>query len=175
MPVARLDHDGQTPRAAPGCQTELSGRIPLRELLGRMTTGQSGRGRKMEANKKGFKGVWLCAAIYESSELSAVEKLLLAEIDALTTDTDACYATNAHFSERLGVTVTRVDHLLGKLTRLGYIVRVSFDGRVTRRVLAPEYSSNPGHSIALIGAERRQSSIAEKSRAALRKIAGLHI
>jgi hypothetical protein len=49
----------------------------------------------MEANKKGFKGVWLCAAIYESSELSAVEKLLLAEIDALTTDTDACYATNA--------------------------------------------------------------------------------
>ena len=72
----------------------------------------------MEANKRGFKGVWLCAAIYESSELSAVEKLLLAEIDALTTDTDACYATNAHFSERLGVTVTRVDHLLGQLTRL---------------------------------------------------------
>jgi hypothetical protein len=95
----------------------------------------------MEANKKGFKGVWLCAAIYESQELSAVEKLLLAEIDALTTDTDACYATNAHFSGRLGITVTRVDHLLGKLTRLGYIIRVSFDGRVTRRVLAPEYWS----------------------------------
>ena len=104
-----------------------------------------------------------------------MEKLLLAEIDALTTDTDACYATNAHFSERLGVTVTRVDHLLGKLTRLGYIIRVSFDGRVTRRVLAPEYSSNPGHSIALLEREKRQSSIAEKSRAALRKIAGLHI
>lgn len=90
----------------------------------------------MEANKRGFKGVWLCAAIYESQELSAVEKLLLAEIDALTTEADACYATNAHFSDRLGVTVTRVDHLLGKLTRLGYIVRVSFDGRVTRRVVA---------------------------------------
>jgi hypothetical protein len=124
----------------------------------------------MEANKKGFKGVWLCAAIYESSELSAVEKLLLAEIDALTTDTDACYATNAHFSERLGVTVTRVDHLLGKLTRLGYIVRVSFDGRVTRRVLAPEYSSNPGHSIALMGAEKRQSRSVKNNRAALSQI-----
>jgi hypothetical protein len=124
----------------------------------------------MEANKKGFKGVWLCAAIYEASELSAVEKLLLAEIDALTTDTDACYATNAHFSGRLGVTVTRVDHLLGKLTRLGYIVRVSFDGRVTRRVLAPEYSSNPGHSIALIGAERRQSRSVKNDRAALSQI-----
>ena len=128
----------------------------------------------MESNKKGFKGVWLCAAIYESPELSAVEKLLLAEIDALTTDTDACYATNAHFSERLGVTVTRVDHLLGKLTRLGYIVRVSFDGRVTRRVLAPEYSSNPGHSIALIGAERRQSRSVKNDRAALSQITEQH-
>jgi hypothetical protein len=128
----------------------------------------------MEANKKAFKGVWLCAAIYEASELSAVEKLLLAEIDALTTDTDACYAKNAHFSERLGVTVTRVDHLLGKLTRLGYIVRVSFDGRVTRRVLAPEYSSNPGHSIALIGAERRQSRSVKNDRADLSKITEQH-
>ena len=54
----------------------------------------------MEANK-GFKGVWLCAAICESQELSAVAKLLLAEIDALTSDADACYATNAHFSQRL--------------------------------------------------------------------------
>ena len=72
----------------------------------------------MEANKKGFKGVWLCAAIYESSELSAVEKLLLAEIDALTTDTDACYATNALFSKRLGVAVTRVDHFSGNLPGL---------------------------------------------------------
>jgi hypothetical protein len=128
----------------------------------------------MEANKKGFKGVWLCAAIYESQELSAVEKLLLAEIDALTSDADACYATNAHFSQRLGVTVTRVDHLLGKLTRLGYIVRVSFDGRVTRRVLAPEYSSNPGHSIAHIGAEKRQSRSVKNDRAALSQITEQH-
>jgi hypothetical protein len=128
----------------------------------------------MEANKKGFKGVWLCAAIYQASELSAVEKLLLAEIDALTTNTDACYATNAHFAERLGVTVTRVDHLLGKLTRLGYIVRVSFDGRVTRRVLAPEYSSNPSHSIALIGAEKRQSRSVKNDGAALSQITEQH-
>src|SRR5262245_32969112 len=139
-----------------------------------MTTGQCERRRKMEANKKGFKGVWAGAAIYEASELSALEKLLLAEIDALTTDTDACYATNAHFSERLGVTVTRVDHLLGKLTRLGYIVRVSFDGRVTRRVLAPEYSSNPGHSIALMGSERRQSRSVKNDRAALAQITEQH-
>src|ERR1700730_470109 len=127
-----------------------------------MTSGQCGRQCKMEANRKGFKGVWLCAAIYESHELSAVEKLLLAEIDALTTD--------AHFSGRLGITVTRVDHLLGKLTRLGYIIRVSFNGRVPRRVLAPEYSSNPGHSIALLDREKRQSRSVKNDRAALSQI-----
>ena len=49
----------------------------------------------MEANKKGLKGMLLCEAIYESQELSAMEKLLLAEIDALTSDAEACYATKA--------------------------------------------------------------------------------
>jgi hypothetical protein len=51
---------------------------------------------------------------------------------------------------------------------------VSFDGRVTRRVLAPEYSSNPGHSIALIGAERRQSRSVKNDRAALSQITEQH-
>ncbi len=121
----------------------------------------------MEGDKRGFKGVWLCAAVYESRELSPVEKLLLAEIDALTTDAKACYASNAHFSNRLGITVTRVDHLLGKLTRLGYIVQVSFDGRVTKRVLAPEFSSNPGHSIAQMRNAQQQIRSVKNNRAAL--------
>ena len=87
----------------------------------------------MEGDRRGFKGVWLCAAIYESQELSPVEKLLLAEIDALTSDANACYASNAHFSNRLGITVTRVDHLLGKLTRLGYTdSKVALRDAVTR-------------------------------------------
>jgi hypothetical protein len=115
--------------------------------------------------------VWLCAAIYESQELSPIEKLLLAEIDALTTDANACYASNAHFSNRLGITVTRVNHLLGKLTRLGYIVRVSFDGRVTRRLLAPEFSSNPGNSIALMRNAQRQIRSVKNNRAALSETA----
>src|SRR5260370_36627871 len=50
------------------------------------------------------------------------------------------------------------------------MVRVSFDGRVTRRVVAPEYSSNPGHSIALIGDEQRQSRSVKNNRAALSRM-----
>jgi hypothetical protein len=54
----------------------------------------------MEADRRGFKGVWLCAAIYESQELSPVEKLLLAEIDALTTDANACCHVATRISTR---------------------------------------------------------------------------
>ena len=61
------------------------------------------RPHEVQGDSKAFKGAWLCAAIYESQELSPVEKLLLAEIDALTTDANACYASNAHFSNRLGI------------------------------------------------------------------------
>jgi hypothetical protein len=51
------------------------------------------RQHEMEGDRRGFKGVWLCAAIYESQELSPVEKLLLAEIDALTTDANPSFST----------------------------------------------------------------------------------
>jgi hypothetical protein len=53
-----------------------------------------------------------------------VEKLLLAEIDALTTDTDACYATNTHFSERLSLTATKV----GSLARETYSAWIHHPG-----------------------------------------------
>ena len=142
----------------------------------------------MEANRKGFKGVWLCAAIYESQELSAVEKLLLAEIDALTSDTDACYATNAHFSGHLGITVTRVDHLLGKLPRgldtsSGCLSTEGLPGGSWLLSTAP-IPVTRSHSLTVrnertgllkmteLLCRKSQSSLAEKSRAALRKQQG---
>jgi hypothetical protein len=124
----------------------------------------------LEANTRGFKWVWICAAIFESPTLSAVEKLLLAEVDSLTTKYDACHASNAHFAGYLGISEGRVDHLLGKLTRLGYIIKISSDGRITRRVLAPEYSANPLHSSALTAKRRRY---AKNDRSPLMKISAL--
>jgi hypothetical protein len=124
----------------------------------------------LEANTRGFKGVWICAAIFESPTLSAVEKLLLAEVDSLTTKYEACHASNAHFAGHLGISEGRVDHLLGKLTRLGYIIKISSDGRITRRVLAPEYSANPLHSSALTAKRRR---CAKNDRSPLMKTSAL--
>ncbi len=80
---------------------------------------------------------------------------MLAEIDSLTTEDRGCYASNAHFAKRLGVTDSRANHVVARLTREGYIVRVCYDGRISHRVLAPEYSSNPATSRRLIKRNRR--------------------
>jgi hypothetical protein len=53
------------------------------------------------------------------------------------------------------VTESRVNHVVARLTREGYIIRVCYDGRISHRVVAPEYSSNPATSRRLIERHRR--------------------
>jgi hypothetical protein len=79
----------------------------------------------------------------------------LAEIDSLTSDDRGCYASNAHFAKRLALTESRTNHIVARLTRDGYIIRVRYDGRLTQRVVAPQYSSNPATSRRLIERHRR--------------------
>jgi hypothetical protein len=134
----------------------------------------------MGEEKRAFKGVWICAAIFLDEKLTPAEKILLAEIDSLASDDHGCYASNAHFAKRLGVTESRANHVLARLTREEYIVRVCCDGRLTQRVVAPQYSSNPITSRRLIEQHRRlaknsssELSRAEDSNSELLKIATL--
>lgn len=86
----------------------------------------------MGEENRAFKGVWICAAIFLDENLTPAEKMLLAEIDSLTTDDHGCYASNAHFVKRLGVTGSRLNHVVARLTREGYIIRVCYDGRISQ-------------------------------------------
>jgi hypothetical protein len=134
----------------------------------------------MGEEKRAFKGVWICAAIFLDERLTPAEKILLAEIDSLTADDHGCYASNAHFAKRLGVTESRANHVVARLTRDGYIVRVCCDGRLTHRVVAPQYSSNPATSRRLIERNHRvaknsssELSHSEDSNTELLKVATL--
>src|SRR5438128_2510285 len=49
---------------------------------------------RMGAEKRAFKGIWICAAIFLDEKLTPAEKILLAEIDSLTTEDHGCYASN---------------------------------------------------------------------------------
>ena len=125
----------------------------------------------MTNDARAFKGVWVCAAIFLDEQLSPAEKMLLAEIDSLTTEDHGCYASNAHFGKRLGLADSRANHVLARLTRDGYVVRVCYDGRTTQRVVAPEYSSNPATSRRLIQRQKgERGRVAKNSRSELSQL-----
>src|SRR6516164_9411633 len=117
-------------------------------------------------SERGFKGIWMCAAVYLADDLTPIEKLMLVEIDSLTTADCACYASNNHFASLLRITESRADHLLSGLTKKGYLIRVGFDGRTTYRVVAPQFSANPKTSALLIK-ERQQSRVVKNNNSEL--------
>ena len=121
-------------------------------------------------SERGFKGIWMCAAVYLADDLTPIEKLMLVEIDSLTTADCACYASNDHFASLLRITESRANHLLSGLTKKGYLIRVGFDGRTTYWVVTPQFSANPKTSSLLI--ERsRQSRVAKNNNPELLKTA----
>jgi hypothetical protein len=94
-------------------------------------------------NDRAFKGVWICAAVWTNPDLSWIEKALIAEIDSLVRDEAPCYASNDHLAKRIGVSVSRMNDMLARLQKAGFLIRIQYDGRTTLRVVSSEYSSNP--------------------------------
>ena len=70
--------------------------------------------------RRGFKGIWIPKEIWLNKELSAIEKILLAEIDSLDND-NGCFASNDYFAEFLDLNVRGVQRYLKHLTELKYI------------------------------------------------------
>ena len=105
----------------------------------------------------------MCASVYLADDLTPIEKLMLVEIDSLTTADCACYASNDHFASLLRITESRANHLLSGLTKKGYVIRVGFNGRTTYRVVAPQFSANPKTSSLLIE-QGRQGRVAKNNK-----------
>ncbi len=63
---------------------------------------------------RAFKGIWISADIWLNPDLSVMEKILLAEIDSLDNDL-GCWASNAHFSQFMGVGKCRISQLIASL------------------------------------------------------------
>lgn len=119
-----------------------------------------------------FKGVWIPKEIWQAKELNMNCKGLLAEIDSLDACNKTgkgCFAKNKYFSEFLGVSEKSVSSAISKLSALGYIEIVGFDGRqryiksLVKQKLAEIYSSGEG----CIDSSSMQDS--KKVKAALKK------
>lgn len=75
-----------------------------------------------------FKGVWIPKEIWLCKELSALDRVIYAEIDSLDNE-NHCMASNEYFAEFCGVSVPTVTRSIQTLIDMGYIEKVSFDGR----------------------------------------------
>ena len=87
----------------------------------------------MESQNRAFKGVWIPAEVWLSDELTIYEKAVYAEIDSLDGE-NHCWASNEYLAEFCKMSVPTISRAISKLIQLGYIEKLSFDGR--QRVLA---------------------------------------
>lgn len=85
-------------------------------------------GAKMAEDKRDFKGVWFPAEVWLDERLTALEKIILIEIDSLD-GKNGCYASNEYLAKFCQCSQSKVSSAISKLKKLGYIRVKSFDGR----------------------------------------------
>ena len=69
-----------------------------------------------------FRGIWIPVHIWETSDLTAAERCLWAEIDSFTSNNgNGYYKTNQPASEELGVSQRQVSRAFAKLESMGLI------------------------------------------------------
>lgn len=89
-----------------------------------------------------FKGVWIPKDVWLDDRLSMLDKGILTEIDSLDTGDDGCFASNEHLANFCQCSERKVSESVSKLTNLGYVKVVSFDGR--KRFLRSCIAKNAG-------------------------------
>lgn len=70
--------------------------------------------------KRRFQGIFIPASLYELNDLNWVSKILLVEIDSLSSYEAGCFASNEHFARHLMLSKDRVSKLITNLVREGY-------------------------------------------------------
>ncbi len=98
-----------------------------------------------------FNGIWIPKEIWLNDKLSALDKVLLAEISSFCINGE-CFASNEYFAKFFQCSERTISRSIGKLTELGYIKSVCFDGR--KRIL----TSNVNVCLGRVDKMSRQSS-----------------
>ena len=88
----------------------------------------------MEKPSRDFKGIWIPKDVWESSELSIMEKVLFVEIHSLDNER-GCYASNRYFSEFFGVSERQIQNVIAALKGKGF-VKVFIKNRYDRSIKA---------------------------------------
>lgn len=73
------------------------------------------------SEQRAFRGVWIPAEIWTSTELSLQEKVMLVEIDSLQHPERGCYKSNRAFGKFFQLSPNRVSEIITGLTKKGWI------------------------------------------------------
>lgn len=82
----------------------------------------------MEISRE-FLGVWIPREVWLDERLSMIDKGILTEITSLDNE-NHCSAGNEYFAKFCQCSEVTVSRSIAKLEKLGYITKISFDGRV---------------------------------------------
>lgn len=82
----------------------------------------------MENVDRDFKGIWISKDIWLNEDLTALDKVIYAEIDSLDNE-DGCWASNLYLATFCGCSESKVSKTVAKLKELGLITVENFDGR----------------------------------------------
>lgn len=83
----------------------------------------------METIVRDFKGVWIPKEVWLDTDLNALDKIILVEIDSLDSGERGCFASNKYLAEFCQCSESKVSRSISKLTKLGYVSVKSFNGR----------------------------------------------
>jgi hypothetical protein len=89
--------------------------------------------------ERDFKGIWIPKAVWTDKRLSALDKIIFAEIDSLDVGERGCFATNKYIADFCQCSESKVAHSISKLISLGYLYVQKFDGR--QRILKSNFSN----------------------------------
>lgn len=90
-------------------------------------------------DNRDFKGVWIPKEVWLDERLSALDKIILTEIDSLDGER-GCYASNKRLADFCQCSESKISKSVSLLIELNYIYVESFDGR--KRILRSRLSKN---------------------------------
>lgn len=102
-----------------------------------------------QSEKREFLGVWIPKDIYLNKDLSWMEKIILIEVTSFS-ENGKCFATNQYFAEFLGISASRVRHIIADLVKKGYlnskIIYKKNSKQVEKRILSVSSTTPPAKS-----------------------------
>lgn len=97
----------------------------------------------MCSENRDFKGVWIPKEIWLNTELTALDKVIYTEISSLDNPKTHCTASNEYLADFCMCSERKVTDTIKKLTEMGLIETVKFDGRHrTLKIVSGESRKN---------------------------------